>query len=70
MEKVDIWNSMIYTPRIDLRCERDMAESNPHIGSSLDDFLAEEGILEECTEKAIERVLDRQKEKETSEDQT
>lgn len=33
---------------------------NPHIGSSLDDFLAEEGILEECTKTAIERVSERQ----------
>jgi antitoxin HicB len=31
--------------------------SNPHIGSSLDDFLAEEGLLEEATEHAIKRVL-------------
>jgi antitoxin HicB len=30
---------------------------NPHIGSSLDDFLAEEGLLEEATEHAIKRVL-------------
>lgn len=30
---------------------------NQHIGSSVDDFLAEEGILEEATERAIKRVL-------------
>jgi len=29
---------------------------NPHTGSSFDDFLAEEGILESCTETAKERV--------------
>ncbi len=27
------------------------------IGSSFDDFLAEEGILEECEERAIKRIL-------------
>jgi DNA-binding Xre family transcriptional regulator len=30
---------------------------NPHVGSSLDDFLAEEGLLEEATEHAVKRVL-------------
>ena len=30
---------------------------NPHIGSSLDDFLAEEAILEETTAVAIKRVV-------------
>lgn len=35
---------------------RDMAE-NPHEGSSFDDFLREEGIYEECTAKALKRVL-------------
>ena len=30
---------------------------NPHLGSSLDDFLAEEGLLEEATEHAVKRVL-------------
>lgn len=30
---------------------------NPHIGSSLDDFLTEEGRLEEATDTAIKRVL-------------
>ena len=29
---------------------------NRHIGSSLDDFLAEEGILEEVTERAVNRL--------------
>ena len=28
-----------------------------HIGSSFDDFLEEEGILEECKEEAAKRVL-------------
>jgi antitoxin HicB len=31
--------------------------SNPHIGSSLEDFLAEEGRLEEATAIASKRVL-------------
>ena len=35
-------------------------EGNPRIGSSLDSFLDEEGILEECTAGAIKRVLARQ----------
>jgi len=30
---------------------------NPHIGSSFDDFLAEEGILEACEEQAIKELL-------------
>jgi hypothetical protein len=30
--------------------------NNPYIGSSFDDFLAEEGILEECTQFAIDKV--------------
>jgi len=34
--------------------------TNPHIGSSLDDFLAEEGILEEVEAIAIKGVLARQ----------
>jgi antitoxin HicB len=37
---------------------------NPHTGSSFDDFLAEDGILEECTATAIKRVLARQIEEE------
>ncbi len=28
-----------------------------HIGSSFDDFLEEEGLLEECTESATKKVL-------------
>lgn len=31
--------------------------SNPHVGSSLDDFLEEEGIEEEVTAEAILRVV-------------
>lgn len=30
---------------------------NPHIGSSFDDFLAEEGLLEECETGALKEVL-------------
>jgi antitoxin HicB len=30
---------------------------NPHIGSSFDDFLAEQGILEECEAGALKEVL-------------
>jgi predicted XRE-type DNA-binding protein len=30
---------------------------NKYLGSQFDDFLAEEGILEECQEVAIKRVL-------------
>ena len=30
---------------------------NPRIGSSFDDFLAEEGILEACEEQAIKELL-------------
>lgn len=30
---------------------------NKYLGSKFDDFLAEEGILEECQEVAIKRVL-------------
>ena len=30
---------------------------NPHIGSSLDDFLKEEGIYEDATNHAVKRVL-------------
>ena len=32
-------------------------KKNPHIGSSLDSFLEEEGILEEVTLRAIKSVL-------------
>ena len=31
--------------------------SNPHLGSSFDDFLAEEGLLEVCEEQAIKELL-------------
>lgn len=34
-----------------------MSKKNPHIGSSFDDFLAEEGILEETKAQAIKEVL-------------
>lgn len=31
--------------------------TNPHIGSSFDDFLKEEGVYEEVTATAVKRVL-------------
>ena len=34
-----------------------MGTTNAHRGSSFDDFLAEEGLLEEASAKAIKRVL-------------
>ena len=34
-----------------------MRKKNPHIGSSLDDFLKEEGILEETRAAALKEVL-------------
>ncbi len=34
-----------------------MTKKNPHIGSSFEDFLAEEGLLEDCTNAAIKRVV-------------
>ena len=37
-----------------------MIQPNPHIGSSFESFLDEEGILEESTATAIKRVLARQ----------
>ncbi len=37
-----------------------MKRKNPHIGSSFEDFLDEEHILEECTNTAIKRVIARQ----------
>lgn len=40
---------------------------NPHIGSSLDDFLKEEGLYEDATNYAIKRVLAWQLEKAISE---
>ncbi len=30
---------------------------NPHVGSSFDEFLAEEGLLELCEEQAIKELL-------------
>lgn len=37
---------------------------NPHTGSSLNDFLKEKGLYEECTAITIKRVLARQLESE------
>jgi predicted XRE-type DNA-binding protein len=37
-----------------------MAKSNPHTGSSFDDFLKEDGIYEEVTAKALKRALTEQ----------
>lgn len=34
-----------------------MEGKHPHIGSSLDDFLAEEGILERVNARAMKRVI-------------
>ena len=34
-----------------------MKEKNPHIGSSLDEFLQEEGILEEIRTAALKEAL-------------
>jgi predicted thioesterase len=34
-----------------------MTNKNPHIGSSFEDFLAEEGLLDDCTHAAIKRVV-------------
>lgn len=34
-----------------------MAKRNPHIGSDFDDFLADEGLLEETTALALKRVI-------------
>ncbi len=31
--------------------------SNPHIGSSFDDFLGEQGILEDCEHQALKEIL-------------
>jgi len=36
-----------------------MTDNNPHIGSSFEDFLKEEGRLEEATATAIKRVIAR-----------
>ena len=35
-------------------------KKNPHIGSSFDDFLKQEGIYEVVTARAIKRVIARQ----------
>ena len=34
-----------------------MKQHNSHIGSDFDDFLAEEGLLEEASARAIKRVI-------------
>lgn len=34
-----------------------MSDSNPHVGSSFDDFLTEEAMLEEVTAVAVKRVI-------------
>ena len=34
-----------------------MSQKNRHSGSSLDDFLIEEGLFEACSEEALKRVL-------------
>jgi predicted XRE-type DNA-binding protein len=39
-------------------------KTNPHIGSTLDDFLKEEGTFEDATNYAVKRVLAWQVEKE------
>jgi antitoxin HicB len=44
-----------------------MTKDNPHIGSSFENFLEEEGILEDCTAVAVKRVLARQIEREMRE---
>ena len=31
--------------------------SNPHIGGTFDDFLADQGILKECEDAAIKQIL-------------
>lgn len=35
--------------------------NDPHIGSSFESFLEEEGILDDCTTVAFKRVLDHMK---------
>lgn len=44
-----------------------MTTTNPHIGSSFESFLEEEGILEDCTAVAVKRVLARQIQREMHE---
>ena len=36
-----------------------MRETNPHVGSSLDDFLKDEGVLEQTRAAALKEVLAR-----------
>jgi hypothetical protein len=36
---------------------RNIKRENPHVGSSLDDFLKAEGILEETREVTLKQVL-------------
>ena len=36
---------------------KEIAMSNPHMGSSFDGFLAEEGLLDEATAVAVKRVI-------------
>jgi antitoxin HicB len=33
------------------------SDTNPHFGSSVDEFLADEGLLDECEERALKEVL-------------
>lgn len=35
-----------------------MEDKHPHIGLSFDDFLAEQGILEQVNARALRRVMD------------
>jgi antitoxin HicB len=42
-------------------------QPNPHIGSSFDAFLAEEGMLEACEEQAIKELVAEQIERATQE---
>jgi antitoxin HicB len=44
-----------------------MRNENPHIGSSLDDFLKEEGILEETRATALKEVREWQIQKSVKE---
>jgi predicted XRE-type DNA-binding protein len=41
--------------------------ANPHEGSNFDDFLSEEGILEECEAVAIKRIIAEQLQRLTQE---
>ncbi len=44
-----------------------MVNKNPYTGSTFDDFLNDNGLLEECTALAVKRVLARQIKKEMDE---